>query len=124
AFVVTGFPATTAGLAHSFTVAAKDSSGNVVTGYTGTVTFSSSDVQAGLPASYTFTTADAGVHTFTATLKTAGTQSITVKDVASISVLGIESGITVTGASTAASLSVSGFPATMAGVAHTFTVTA
>ena len=43
-----------------------------------TVTFGSSDAQAGLPASYAFTAADAGVHTFTATLKTAGSQSITV----------------------------------------------
>ncbi len=42
--------------------------------------FSSSDAQAGLPSSYTFTAADAGVHTFSATLKTAGSQSITVKD--------------------------------------------
>ena len=79
---MTGFPATTAGVAQSFTVTVRDAFGNSITGYTGTVTFSSSDVQAGLPASYTFTAADAGVHTFTATLKTAGTQSITVKDAA------------------------------------------
>src|SRR6185437_11915762 len=81
-FVVTGFPATTAGAAQSFTVTVKDAFGNFATGYTGTVAFGSSDVQAGLPASYTFTAADAGVHTFTATLKTAGTQSVTVKDAA------------------------------------------
>ena len=59
------------------------------------MTFSSSDVKAGLPASYTFTAADNGVHTFTATLKTAGTQSITVKDAASAAVLGTQSGIVV-----------------------------
>ena len=96
-FVVTGFPATTAGVAQSFTVTVKDAFGNFSTGYTGTVTFSSSDVQAGLPASYTFTAADAGVHTFTATLKTAGTQSITVKDAASPTVVGSQTGIAVTG---------------------------
>jgi hypothetical protein len=124
AFVVTGFPATTAGVAQSFTVTVKDPFGNFSTGYTGTVTFSSSDAQAGLPASYTFTAADAGVHTFTATLKTAGTQSITVRDAASPTIAGAQTGITVTGATTVASLSVSGFPATTAGVAHTFTVTA
>lgn len=123
-FVVTGFPATTAGVAHSFTVMVKDSFGNFTTGYTGTVTFSSSDIQAGLPASHTFTAADAGVHTFTATLKTAGSQSITVKDAASSTAAGTQTGITVTGATTVASLTVSGFPATTAGVAHTFTVTA
>lgn len=123
-FVVTGFPATTAGVAKTFTVLVKDAFGNVSTGYTGTVTFSSSDAKAGLPANYTFTSTDAGVHTFSATLKTAGVQSITVKDATSTTVVGTQSGITVTGAATAASLTVSGFPATTAGVAHTFTVTA
>jgi hypothetical protein len=123
-FVVTGFPATMAGVAQSFTVTVKDAFGNFSTGYTGTVNFSSSDVQAGLPASYTFTAADAGMHTMTATLKTAGTQSITVKDAAASTVMGSQTGIAVTGSATVASLSVSGFPATTAGVAHTFTVTA
>ena len=79
-FAVAGFPATTAGVAQTFTVTVRDTIGQIATGYTGTVFFSSSDVQAGLPASYTFTAADAGVHTFTATLRTAGTQSITVRD--------------------------------------------
>jgi hypothetical protein len=123
-FVVTGFPATTAGAAQSFAVSVKDPYGNVTTGYTGTVAFSSSDAQAVLPASYTFTSADAGVHTFTATLKTAGTQSITVKEAANPTASGTETGITVSGAATPTSFTVSGFPATTAGVAHTFTVTA
>jgi hypothetical protein len=123
-FLVTGFPATTAGVAQSFTVTVRDALGNMATGYTGTVTFSSSDVQAGLPASYTFTAADAGAHTFMATLKTAGTQSLTVKDTAVATAVGSETGITVSASATVASLSVSGFPATTAGVAHSFTVTA
>jgi hypothetical protein len=97
-FAVTNFPATTAGVAHTFAVAAHDAFGNVVTGYTGTVTFRSSDVQAGLLAAYTFTAADAGVHTFTATLKTAGNQSITVQDAANAAILGSETGIAVTAA--------------------------
>ena len=42
------------------------------------VRFSSDDMQASLPANYTFTGADAGVHTFAVTLKTAGVHSITV----------------------------------------------
>ena len=63
-FAVSGYPATTAGVANTFTVTVRDSIGQVATGYTGTVFFSSSDVQAGLPASYTFTAADGGVHTF------------------------------------------------------------
>ncbi len=123
-FVVTGFPSTTAGVAQSFAVTVKDAFGNLSTGYTGTVTFSSSDAQAGLPASYTFTAADAGVHTFSATLKTAGRQSITVKDAANSTVLGSQTGIAVSAAATAVSFSIAGFPATTAGVAHTFTVTA
>lgn len=123
-FVVTGFPATTAGVAQSFTVAVRDAFGNVSASYTGTVTFSSSDVQAGLPASYTFTAADGGTHTFTATLKTAGTQSIVVKDLAVSSAVGSETGIAVSAAATPAAVSISGFPATAAGVAHNFTVTA
>ncbi len=93
--VVTGFPATTAGAAQSFTVKIVDALGNPITGYTGTVTFSSSDVTAGLPASYTFTAADAGVHTFSATLKTAGSQSITVKDTATSTIVGSQTGIAV-----------------------------
>src|SRR5262249_45802492 len=78
-----GFPSpTTAGAAHSVTVTALDAYGNVATSYTGTIHFTSSDSQAVLPANYTFTTSDAGVHTFTngVTLKTAGTRSITATD--------------------------------------------
>ena len=79
-FTVTGFPSpTTAGAAHNVTVTAYDAYGNVATGYTGTVHFTSSDAQAVLPANYTFTAGDAG-HTFSATLETAGTQSITATD--------------------------------------------
>src|SRR5262249_43102757 len=95
---VTGFPATTAGVAHSFTVTARDAFGNVATGYTGTVAFSSSDPIASLPASYTFTAADAGVHTFTATLKRAGTQFIQAMDVLTNGTIGAENGILVTAA--------------------------
>lgn len=122
-FVVTGFPGTTAGVAQSFTVTVKDAFGNFSTGYTGTVNFGSSDVQAGLPASYTFAAADGGVHTFAATLKTAGMQSISVKD-ASSAAAGSQTGIAVSAAATAASFSVAGLTATTAGAAKTFTVTA
>jgi hypothetical protein len=79
-------PTTTAGAAYSFTLLALDASGNVLSGYTGTVHFTSSDAQAVLPADYSFTAADGGFHTFTATLKTAGTQSISVVDTAHPSV--------------------------------------
>jgi hypothetical protein len=87
-FEIFAEPTTTAGAAYSFTVVALDALGNVATGYTGTVHLSSSDAQAGLPADYTFTAADNAIHTFTVTLKTAGTQSLTVADTAHPSVTG------------------------------------
>jgi ELWxxDGT repeat protein len=93
---VSGFPASTsAGAPGSFTVTAENADGTTDTGYTGTVYFGSSDGQAALPANYTFTPADAGVHTFSGTLKTAGTQAILVTDTANGSVTGSETGITV-----------------------------
>jgi uncharacterized repeat protein (TIGR01451 family) len=52
-----------------------------LTGYLGTVHFTSSDALAILPADYTFTAGDAGTHTFPFTLETLGSQNITVTDV-------------------------------------------
>ncbi|MFO0953223.1 MAG: hypothetical protein U0835_19120 [Isosphaeraceae bacterium] len=77
---MTGPSAGTAGVAGNVTVTVRDTIGQVATGYVGTVYFTSTDVQAGLPASYTFTAADAGVHTFSVALKTAGAQTVTVRD--------------------------------------------
>ena len=94
-----GFPtATTAGVAQAFTVTLRDAFGNVASGYTGTVAFSSSDLIAALPANYTFTAADAGVRTFTAALKRAGTQSLTVADTAAPTITSAEGGIVVSAA--------------------------
>jgi hypothetical protein len=121
-FAVSGFPSpTSAGQAATFTVTALDSSGNVLTGCNGTVHFTSSDPNAGLPADYTFRGADYGVHTFIATLKTEGPQSITVTQG---DATGTQADITVA-APTAGSLAVAGFPSpTIAGQAGSFTVTA
>ncbi|HXI70589.1 MAG TPA: Ig-like domain repeat protein [Verrucomicrobiae bacterium] len=94
-FTVTGFPSPqTAGVAGSVTVTAFDAGGNLATNYTGTITFTSTDTQATLPASYTFVVGDAGAHTFTngVTLKTAGTRTITAT---AGSVTGTQSGINV-----------------------------
>ena len=104
---VTGFRISTlnnvmAGTAQSVTVTALNGSGTS-TSYTGTVAFSSTDSVAGLPSSYTFTTSDAGVHTFTngVTFKTSGTgQTITVTD-ASASVTKTSNAVTVTPAAAA-----------------------
>ncbi len=122
-FAVTGFPSsTTAGVSHTFTVTALNANGTVNTGYTGTVQFTSSDPQALLPANYTFTAADQGGHTFSVTLKTAGTQSITATDTAIGSITGSESGIVVTPA-TAAQFVLSAPSSVSSGKAFTVTVT-
>ena len=85
-----------AGAAGSLTVTALDGSSNTATGYRGTVHFTSSDPKAVLPANYTFTSADAGVHVFSVTLKTFGSQSVTVTDAANATIGGSRSGIAVT----------------------------
>src|SRR5262249_37920077 len=65
----------------SLTVTVVDAYDNVVTGYRGTLSFSSTDSTANLPRSYTFTAADQGVHFFTGLrLKKKGKQTITVTD--------------------------------------------
>jgi uncharacterized delta-60 repeat protein len=90
-FSVTGFPSSvTAGTAGTLTVTALNPDGSVNTGYTGTVHFTSSDPHAVLPADYTFTAADQGVHTFNATLVTAGSQSISAIDTTTSTMLGFE----------------------------------
>jgi hypothetical protein len=99
-FVVAGFPTTTsAGVAHTFTVTALDAYSNTATSYAGTIHFTSSDAQAGLPNDYTFTSSDAGVHTFSnaATFKTVGAQTITATDTAASAVTGTSPAITVIG---------------------------
>jgi hypothetical protein len=87
-FSVTAASSSTAGSPLGVTVTALDANGNPFPGYTGTVHFTSSDSLAGLPADYTFTSGDNGAHTFSVTLDTAGSQSITVKDMANSSMSG------------------------------------
>jgi hypothetical protein len=71
------------GAPFSLTVIARDGAGSVLTNYTGTVRFSSSDPAAGLPPDYAFTPADGGQHTFAGiTLWTPGAQSIAAQDMA------------------------------------------
>jgi hypothetical protein len=124
-FVVSGYTTpTTAGVAHNVTVSAQDAAGNVTTAYTGTVQFTSSDAQAVLPANYTFVAGDNGVHSFSVTLKTAGSQSISATDTVTGSITGTQSAITVNPAA-ASTLGVSGFTnPTAAGAAHNVTVSA
>jgi hypothetical protein len=93
---VAGFPSPVfAGASGSFTVTAVDSYSNTVSGYTGKVSFASSDPAAMLPATYTFVAGDAGSHTFSATLSSPGTQTITVTDTSTPTITGKQSGIVV-----------------------------
>ena len=114
---------TSAGSPQTFTLTIQNPDGTTDTGYTGTVHFTSTDPRAVLPADYNFTAADAGVHTFTVTLKTAGTQSITATDTANS--LLVASATTTVTAAAASTLNIGGFPSTTtAGSAGNMTVTA
>ena len=98
---VSGFAnPTVAGDSHSFSVTAKDAYGNTATGYTGTVLFSSSDTLdsagSGLPSNYVFLSGDGGSKSFSAVLKTVGSQSITATDTVTSSITGSQTGIAVT----------------------------
>jgi hypothetical protein len=99
-------PTTTTAGTTSVTVTALNGVNAVATGYTGTVHFSSTDQAAGLPPDYPFNAADAGQHTFTVTLPTAGTTTLTATMNGTPSVTGSQS-ITVT-PGTATGLQVSG----------------
>ena len=134
AWNMTGDPATmvvsaipspyVAGATHSATVTAKDAAGNPAAGYRGTVRFTSTDPAAVLPAAYTFTGADGGTHTFSVTLRTAGTRSVTATDTVTPSITGSQNAIVVNPGS-ATQLTVSGLPSPYrAGSAQSLTVTA
>jgi hypothetical protein len=114
-----------AAVAHgsvSFTVQAVDDFGNLATGYTGKVHFTSSDPNANLPRDYTFTSGDQGSHTFSATLVTPGAQSLTVTDITSAAVHGSQQAAVVV---VATQFVVSGLlPSLTAGAPYHFTVTA
>jgi hypothetical protein len=91
---------TTAGASFSATVTALDPYGNIATGYAGTVTFSSSDPQAVLPANYAFTSTDAGKHTFSngiifKTVGAAGSQTVTAADTVTASIAGTSAAVIV-----------------------------
>jgi hypothetical protein len=119
-FVVSAPANATAGTPITFTVTAEDSLNNVASGYSGTVHFTSTDAQAGLPSNITLT---GGVGTFSATLKTVGTRTITATDTVTPTIVGTSGPITVV-AGAATHFSVTAPSTATAGVAFTFTVTA
>lgn len=115
-------PATaTAGTAFNFTVTAQDASNNVMPGYTGTVRFTSTDTAAVLPADATLTN---GVGTFSATLTTAGSQTITATDTVAASVTQTSGSIGVSASTTGTQFEVSAPSTATVGTAFNYTVTA
>src|SRR5262249_24874666 len=123
-FLVSGFPSpVTAGVAPTFTVTAEDAFGNTTPAYQRPVHLMSSDAQAALPADYAFTGNDAGVHSFGATLKTAGSQLITATDTGNSSITGSQSNISVNPAA-ATHFRITGPTSVAHGAAFSITVTA
>ena len=97
---ISGLPSTvTAGTAYTITVTVYQANGSVSTVYTGTISFSSSDAKAVLPANYTFVVSNSGTHTFSVTFETTGTQSITATDTVTASITGSASTTVIAGTS-------------------------
>jgi hypothetical protein len=92
-FAVSAPASATAGTAFNFTVTALDQFNNAATSYGGTVHFTSSDAAATLPADGTLTN---GAGTFSATLRTVGSQTLTATDTANGNVTGTSGPIAVT----------------------------
>src|SRR5271165_6351611 len=91
-FSVTAPATVSAGTNFSLTVTALDAANNVATGYSGIVTFTSTDGQFPLVGSQMLT---GGTGTFTLSLRSAGTQTITATDFAKPTITGTTGSITV-----------------------------
>jgi cyclophilin family peptidyl-prolyl cis-trans isomerase len=91
-FLVSAPASATAGKAFAFTVTAEDQNDNPATSYAGTVHFTSSDPAAVLPPDTTLTN---GVGTFSATLMTGGSQTLTATDTVNSSIAGTSGAVNV-----------------------------
>jgi hypothetical protein len=76
------------GVPTNVTVVAVDVNGRLVPNYTGTVSITSSDAAAVLPANFTFSSSDHGRHTFQVTFNTPGDQTVTATDTATATITG------------------------------------
>src|SRR5262249_1403178 len=78
-FLVSDYPSPVSpGTTATLTVPPLNAFGMPTTGYTGTIHFTSSDPNAGLPGDYTFAPGNQGSQRFPVTLNTVGMQSISV----------------------------------------------
>jgi len=96
-FSVTAPANDTAGSSFNFTIRALDGANDVLPSYSGTVSFTSSDSQASLPVNSTLTS---GTGSFSATMKTAGSQVIIAADTVTASMTGTSNPINVSPAGT------------------------
>ena len=110
----------TAGASFSIAVTALDLFDNTDTAYAGTVHFTSTDGAAVLPADATLIN---GTGMFSATLKTAGSQTITATDTVTPSITATSASIDVN-AGVATHFAVSAPPLVTTGIAFNFTITA
>jgi hypothetical protein len=94
-FSVKAATAVAAGTPLAVTVQALDAAGNPAYSYAGKVDFTSTDAKAMLPMDYIFSAGDLGMHLFSVTLKTVGTQSVTATDTANGTIKGKQGGIVV-----------------------------
>jgi hypothetical protein len=95
-FSISAPPTTQSGTAFDLTVTALDAGNNVAKSYTGTVHFTSTDSHAVLPVNSTFTS---GTGSFSATLETVGSQTITTTDTVRASISGTSNSIDVSATS-------------------------
>ena len=107
-FAISAPSPVTAGQSFQFTVTAEDSGGNTITGFSGTLSFYSSDSGTGLVLPVTGTLVN-GVGTFSATLVTEGNQTLGATDSA-LSITGSTS--VAVNAAAAVSLQVTNYPTT------------
>ncbi|HVA26255.1 MAG TPA: hypothetical protein VMW62_17910 [Chloroflexota bacterium] len=119
-FVVAAPAGATAGSAFNLTVTALDQNNNTITAFGDTVHFTSSDGSAVLPADSTLSN---GTGTFSATLHTAGNQTLTATDTSNSSMTGASGTIAVSAAA-ATHMAVSAPATATAGSALSLTVTA
>lgn len=91
-FRVTAPAAVTAGTAFNITVTALDAANNIVASYSGTVHFTSDDARAALPANSTLTN---GMKSFSGTLETVGSRTITAADTLTPAITGTTGAIQV-----------------------------
>lgn len=119
-----GIPAASrAGEALGLVVTVLDAFGNVATGYAGTMSFTSADARATLPAGYTFVSGDQGAHGFSVRFGTLGSQTVTASDAASF--ISCVSDATSLSAGPASQFVLSSMPsAAIAGVEQAFVATA